>query len=218
MGIYNGTVAFQRYLLVGGPRKLTISNLSDLIAPHKAPSLKLDQTVKAERLGWVRPLTQDSAETPLDSTHWDISDCVVEGGVLLRARAERRKVPSTLLQMIFRQKIAEHYQASGKQLNRNERQALKNDLTQELMRRSLPQVSFTDILWKLEDKELYIFNRSKTACERVLQLFDETFAKELKLDVVKFSATSAWVEATDIDARFNLLTKVEPTVFARTLS
>jgi DNA recombination-dependent growth factor C len=218
MGIYNGTVAFQRYLLVGGPRKLTISNLSDLIAPHKAPSLKLDQTVKAERLGWVRPLTQDSAETPLDSTHWDISDCVVEGGVLLRARAERRRVPSTLLQMIFRQKIAEHYQASGKQLNRNERQALKNDLTQELMRRSLPQVSFTDILWKLEDKELYIFNRSKTACERVLQLFDETFAKELKLDVVKFSATSAWVEATDIDARFNLLTKVEPTVFARTLS
>lgn len=218
MGIYNGTVAFQRYLLVGGPRKLTISNLSDLIAPHKAPSLKLDQTVKAERLGWVRPLTQDSDETPLDSTHWDISDCVVEGGVLLRARAERRRVPSTLLQMIFRQKIAEHYQASGKQLNRNERQALKNDLTQELMRRSLPQVSFTDILWKLEDKELYIFNRSKTACERVLQLFDETFAKELKLDVVKFSATSAWVEATDIDARFNLLTKVEPTVFARTLS
>lgn len=218
MGIYNGTVAFQRYLVHGGPRKLTISSLSDLLAPFKAPSLKLDQSAKSERVGWVRPLTPDSADAGLDDSIWDISDCIVGGGVLLRMRTERRKVPSTLLQMIYKQKIAEYYQESGKPLTRPERQKLKNDITHDLMRRSLPQVTFTDLLWKLEAKELFVFSRSKGACDRALQLFDETFTKELKLDVVKFSAASAWVEANDIDSRFIRLTKVEPSIFARTLS
>lgn len=218
MGIYSGSVAFQRYLIHGGPRKYSISKLSELLDPFKADPVKLDQSPKAERLGWVRPLTPQDAETISDGDFWDVSDCVVSSGVLLRMRHERRKVPSTLLQMIYKQKLAEHQLDTGKPMNRTERQKLKQDLANELLKRTLPHITFIDALWKTEDKELYIFNSSKTMCERLLQLFGETFAQELELDVIKFSPASAWVEADDIDQRFDRLTKVEPSVFARQLS
>jgi DNA recombination-dependent growth factor C len=218
MGIYSGTVAFQRYRIIGGRKRTSISQLSELLESFKAPTLRLDNHPKAERMGWVRPLTPQDPDVLGDDAHWDASDCQVSGGLMLRMRYERRKIPMSLLQMLYKQKIAEHAKETGKNLPRAERQKLKEDLASDLLKRTLPQIQFTDVLWRDQEQELYIFSASKTICERVLQLFGETFAHELDLNVIVLSATTAWIESDDVDLRLERITKVEPSVFARQLS
>jgi DNA recombination-dependent growth factor C len=175
----------------------------------------LDESPKAERIGWVRPLTPQDPDVIGDDAHWDISDCVVGSGVMLRARFERRKVPTSLLQMLFRQKIGEHTKETGKSMPRFERQKLKQDLAESLLRRTLPHITHVDVLWRVDDQELFIFNRSKTLSEKILQLFIETFTQELGLDVIKFSATTAWLDTDETAVRLDQLAKVEPALFAR---
>ena len=215
MGIYNGTVAYTRFRLLGGRKKPTIAKLSELLDAFKAPALKIDGLPKAELIGWVRPLTPQDPDVIGEEAHWDISDCTVTGGIMLRVRYERRKIPTSLLQMIYKQKIAAHAKSTGKTPGRTDRQKLKEEIASELLRRTLPQIQFTDLLWKDHENELYVFSSSKSVCERVLQLFNQTFADELDLALVKLNATTAWIEGDEPDLRLERITEVEPSVFAR---
>jgi DNA recombination-dependent growth factor C len=215
MGIYNGSVSFSRYRVVMGGRRPTIARLSELLDAFKAPKLKIDGTPKAETIGWVRPLTPQDKDLVDPDSHWDISDCQVTGGLMLRVRYERRKVPASLLQMLYRQKLAEGASSTGKPLGRLERQKLKESIASDLLRRTLPQVQFTDVLWRDTDQELMIFSGSKTIAERILQLFGQTFGDELDLLVSRLNATTSWIEQDDSPARLTRLAKTEPTVFAR---
>jgi hypothetical protein len=71
------------------------------------------------------------------------------------------------------------------------------------------------LLWKDHENDLYVFSSSKSVCERVLQLFNQTFADELDLALVKLNATTAWIEGDEPDLRLERITEVEPSVFAR---
>jgi DNA recombination-dependent growth factor C len=215
MGIYTGTATCGRYRVFCNGKLPTVKKLSDALDPFKAPELRIDGNPKMESIGWVRPLTpmdKDLAET---SGHWDASDCQIAGGTLLRVRYERRKVPASLLAMIFRQKLAEHTQSQGKPMGRLERKKLKDSIAQDLLKRSLPMVQFTDLVWRDQESELWIFSSSKSTCEKILQLFGQTFSDPLDLQVSPLDPASAWIEEDDSDHRLQLVTRAEPTVFAR---
>jgi DNA recombination-dependent growth factor C len=218
MGIYNGTVAFNRFRLVHNSKKLTIARLSELIDPYKAPVLKIDGSPKAEQIGWVRPLTPQDPDVIGEDAHWDISDCQVSGGIMLRLRYERRKVPNSILQMLYKQKLAHHVKSTGKNMPRLERQKLKEDIASDLLRRTLPQIQFTDILWRDQDHELLVFTGSKSHTEKVLQLFNNTFADDLDLTIIGLNTTTAWIEDDDSEIRLDRITKAEPTVFAKSMA
>jgi DNA recombination-dependent growth factor C len=215
MGIYNGSVSFSRYRVVLGGKSPSIKQLSELLDPFKAPKLKIDGSPKAETIGWVRPLTPQDKDLIDSDSHWDMSDCQVTGGLMLRVRYERRKVPSSLLQMLYRQKLAENTTGDSKPLGRLERQKLKESIAADLLRRTLPQIQFTDVLWRDNEQELLIFSASKTVSERILQLFAQTFGEDLNLLVSRLNAASSWIEQDDSPARLARLAKTEPTVFAR---
>jgi DNA recombination-dependent growth factor C len=134
---------------------------------------------------------------------------------MMRVRYERRKIPASLLQMLYRQKIAENTVANGKPMGRLERQKLKEDIASDLLRRTLPQVQFTDVLWRDDEQELLIFSGSKSVSERILQLFGQTFGDELDLLVTRLNATTSWIEHEDSLTRMSALAKTEPAVFAR---
>ncbi len=215
MGIYNGSVSFSRYRVFSSGKRPTIARLSELLDSFKAPKLKIDGSPKAELIGWVRPLTPQDKDLADTDSHWDISDCQVSGGLMMRVRYERRKIPASLLQMLYRQKIAEHTVANGKPMGRLERQKLKEDIASDLLRRTLPQVQFTDVLWRDDEQELLIFSGSKSVSERILQLFGQTFGDELDLLVTRLNATTSWIEHEDSVTRMSALAKTEPAVFAR---
>ena len=218
MGIYSGTVAFNRFRIMGLGKKPTISRLSELLDNFKAPVLKIDGPPRAEAIGWVRPLTPQDPDVLGEDSHWDISDCQITGGTMLRVRYERRKIPMSLLQMLYKQKLSEHIKSTGKNMGRADRQKLKEDIAGDLLRRTLPQIQFTDVLWRDKENELYIYSGSKTACERVLNLFNQTFASELDCSLARLSTTTAWIESDDSDLRLDRVAKAEPAVFARHMS
>jgi len=215
MGIYNGTIAYTRFRILGTEGGQTISRLNALLEPFKAPTLKIESTTKPESIGWVRPLTTQEAETLGENDHWDISDCQTSGGLLLRVRYERRKVPTSLIQMIFRQRLVSHTKSTGKGPTRPERQKIKDEVMTELLRRSLPEIQFIDVLWRDSDSELYIFSSSRRMTDKILQLFNQTFADDLDLSVIKLNPAAAWLETENSDSRFKNFVKTSPTVFAR---
>ena len=215
MGIYSGTIAFSRFRILGGGKKPTIALLSELLDAFKAPLLKLDGKPQAESIGWVRPLTPQDPDVWGEDAHWDISDCQVTGGVMLRVRYERRKIPMSLLQMIYKQKLSAHHKSTGKNMGRSDRQKLKDEIAGDLLRRTLPQITFTDVFWRDSEPELYIYSSSKTVCERVLQLFHQTFSERLDLSVTRLNTTTAWIDQDMPEERLSLIAKTEPAVFAR---
>ena len=215
MGIYNGSIAYTRFRILGTEGGHTISRLNALLEPFKAPTLKIESTTKTEAIGWVRPLTSQEPDAIGANDHWDISDCQTSGGLLLRVRYERRKVPSSLIQMIFRQKLVSHAKSTGKGPNRQERQKIKDEVMTELVRRSLPEIQFIDVLWRDSESELYVFSSSQRMTDKILQLFNQTFADELDLSVIKLNPAASWLETENSDSRFKNFVKTSPTVFAR---
>lgn len=218
MGIYNGTVAYNRFRVISAGKKPSINRLSELLDAFKSPALKIDGTPKSELIGWVRPLTPQDPDVLGEDAHWDISDCQVTGGIMLRIRYERRKVSAGLLQMLYKQQLTNHLKSTGKNMGRVDRQKLKEQIGTDLLKRTLPQITFTDLLWKDSESELYIFSGSKAVAERSLQLFHQTFGNELDLTVVRLNTTTAWIESDESDARLDMVAKAEPSVFARHIS
>jgi DNA recombination-dependent growth factor C len=215
MGIYNGSATFKRYRIYCNGKSPSVKKLSEALEPFKAAELRIDGTPKVESIGWVRPLTpvdKDLAET---AGHWDASDCQVSGGMLLRVRYERRKVSASLIAMIFRQKIAEFFQSQGKPMGRIERKKLKDSIAQDLLKRTLPTVQFTDLVWKDQESELWIFSSSATSCDRILQLFNQTFCDKCDLHISSIDPASSWIEEDDSDLRLQLISRTEPAVFSR---
>lgn len=219
MSIYNGSLALTRYKVLGDVSKSSIASLSKLLKPFVAPPITLEGPVKPERIGWVRPLTQSDEDIVSEDSHWDMSDCHISDSYLMRLRYERRKVPASLVQMMYKQKLRDHLKQTGKNMPRAERQEFKATLMQDLLKRTLPQVTYTDVLWRSEQHELMVFSSSKTIRQRVEQLFHQTFGKSLDLSLVRFDGTLAFLD--DDDADENVLTqklrrmiKIEPAVFA----
>jgi DNA recombination-dependent growth factor C len=121
--------------------------------------------------------------------------------------------------MMYKQKLRDHLKNTGKNMPRLERQEFKEKLMQELLKRTLPQVTYTDILWRADEHELMVFSSSKTVRQRVEQLFHQTFGKSLDLSLVRFDGTLAFLDDSDADEkaltqRLSRMSKMEPAVFA----
>lgn len=219
MSIYNGSLAFTRYKVLGELGKATIASLSKVLTPYVAAPLTIDGPAKPEAMGWVRPLTQSDEEMVGEDSHWDMSDCHAGEAYLLRMRYERRKVPASLVQMMYKQKLRDHLQKTGKNMPRQERQEFKEKLMQDLLKRTLPLVTYTDLLWRADEHELFIFSTSKSVRQRAEQLFHQTFGKPLDLSLVRFDGTLAFLDDETADEkalgqRLSRMSKMEPAVFA----
>ncbi|MCX6123694.1 MAG: recombination-associated protein RdgC [Proteobacteria bacterium] len=219
MSVYQGSLAITRYRIIGNPGKTTIASLSKLIAPYIAPRLRVDGPAKPESVGWVRPLTASDEDTVSEDSHWDMSDCHVDDSFLLRLRYERRKVPSSLVQTLYRNKIRDHLQETGKAMARAERQEFKVQLITDLTKRTLPMIQFTDGLWRQQAGELFIFTTSNSVRQRFEQLFHQTFASELDFTLLRMDGPQMFFGSeTDSEAaltkQFGRINALEPAVFS----
>lgn len=208
-----------RYKVIGPYQKKSHASLSKFLVDHKAPPLKVDGPVKPEAIGWVRPLINDEDLAITEGAEWDMSDCALGKDYLLRVRYERRKVPQSLAQMLIQQKLRSHLTKTGKGMNRQEKIEMKNEILTGLMKRTLPVLQFTDVLWREAAQELIIFSTSKSTRGRIEQLFHQTFGSELELSLLKIDGPLTYLN--DEDANDNQLTRkltkianIQPAVFS----
>ena len=219
MGIYQGGFGLTRYRVLGSVGKQSIETLSEYVQKSLAPKIKIDGPVRQEAIGWVRPLTLSDEETVSEDSHWDFSDCQVDDGYLLRVRFEMRKVPSSLIQTLYRTKIRDHLQKTGKAMPRKDRQEYKQSLVQDLTKRCLPIIQFTDAYWRIDQNELHVYSTSVKERERFETLFLKTFGTGLGIQLFKLSGPQVFLDprnnaSTKLSKQVNILSKLEPSVFA----
>jgi DNA recombination-dependent growth factor C len=185
VGIQGGSLSLCRYRLVGGtgrPNKL--AELNGLLEPHKLGPLLLQGKGKEEEVGWVRPVGLDNLNPPPDAP-WDLSHAQLDDGFLLRMRLLRRKVPASLLQIVYRQRFFAHEEKTGRAPAPKERRDLRESVKVELLERALPTIAHVDAFWRDREGELMLFSASKKTAETFERLFTASFAGPLGLTVVR---------------------------------
>ena len=142
-------------------------------------------THQTEKVGWVLPQLEWLSELG-DEAHWGLRDCRIEGGYLLRMRVEKRQVSSHLLQQLVHQRFLQA-EMDGDKLNRQLKKALRDEVREDLLTRSLPNLSYCDAF--LNDKgRIYLFSQSKKIREQFEQLFRETFIKNTDSSMLPLKA------------------------------
>lgn len=218
MTLYQGSFAMTRYRIVGSKPKDSHGALSKLLKDHKLPPIRIDGPATAEQCGWVRPLLNEMSDE-LDAGHWDMGDCVVGQDYLMRVRLDRRKVPTSLMQLLMKSKLRDHLEKTGKAMGRKDKLALKTELSHDLLKRSLPVIQYIDVLWCFEPQELLVFTTSKSWCSRVEELFYKTFGEPLDLSLMKADHTTSFLSQhakseRELTQYVERLSQIQPASFA----
>src|SRR5438105_2967969 len=135
MTIQQGSLSLSRYKVLGFRKSLKLADMNKHFLPLRAKPLRLQGVHKPVLVGWVPPV---GLGIDVSQTEWDLSDCRLDEGFLLRLRLERRQVPGPLLQLLVRQELEQVAARRSKPIKRPERQQIVNDLKTELMSKTLP--------------------------------------------------------------------------------
>lgn len=160
-----------------------------------------DQLKAEEMVSWVLPpgLDVEEERTALGAG-WDLRDLVVEGGLLLRMRIERRKVPSELVQQIVRSRLYQLRQ--DRAVGRQEQKEIREQVKRDLLKQCLPVISYLDGYWKEDRKELVLFSNGKKNCELFCNLFLESFG-EKKSHLLPYQIPFIGFDAAAIEKKLN---------------
>jgi DNA recombination-dependent growth factor C len=178
MAILKGSFSVSRYKFLC-EAKITLAKLNPLLGTFQAGPLRLDGSRKLEKAAWICPIDRQSDGLG-DHDPWDMSDAQTGNGLFLKMRIERRKIPNSLLQYVYRNRVLAQAKKKKRALTRAEQKELREELEQELLMKILPTLTFCQAFWNTENQTVYLFsgaNRAKVLFEK---LFTQTFAEPLQ--------------------------------------
>ncbi len=128
-----------------------------------------DARGERESFGWVNP-RRLLAET----FTWE--DVVDGPYVLLGVRRDRKNFS----QVLFRARRDELFDRTKSErnitrLSRQQRLALEEQLTVEMLRETSPQSTFAEVVWDTNSNLLLVGTTANTFCERTIEIFEATF-------------------------------------------
>ncbi len=170
MGLKTGAISITRYQILGLTNP-SLESLNKSLAPYKAKSINLSAGNKAEQVFWTLP---DLPDLERDGDFWDMTDCLTEGGFVMRLRIEKRTVPGELLKLLLKEKIQSLAESLERHPTRVETRLAKDQLKEELMSKTLPTLRFIDLFWSTETNQVTLFTTSKTACSIFEQIFRQS--------------------------------------------
>ena len=167
VGFQNGSFSLTRYRVLGREKRLSISELNAKFAAFKAGPLKLQNSTRELDYAWVLPENPELDDRKTTEDAWTLSDCLFEDGILLRIRIEKRNVPTQLLNIVAKRRWLET-KAEEEERKAEERVLKKqivDEVKEELLRMSLPTLSYIDAFWKDQEDSIYLFSQGKAARE-----------------------------------------------------
>jgi len=186
MGLHSGKASMCRYRVLGLKKKTSLTELGANLEPFKAKKIRVSGSLTTEQCGWVRPVGLDK-EILSDSDHWDLSDCRLGEGLVMRCRIESKKVPSSLLQAVVRERIVKKNARREKPISAKEKRQILQETKTELLESALPNLTYVDLYWNLSSDELILFATTKKSCELFEQIFYKTFCENAGLCLVKLN-------------------------------
>lgn len=187
MGFQNGSFSLTRYRVLGREKRLSISELNKKFAAFQAGPLKLQNSTRELEYAWVLPENPELDDRGSTEQSWTLSDCLFEDGILLRIRVEKRNVPTQLLNIVSKKRWLETKaeEEDRKAEERVMKKQIVDEVKEELLRMSLPTLSYIDAYWKDQEDSIYLFSQGKSARECFEDLFRKTFGQAHNLTLVR---------------------------------
>ncbi len=172
MGIVSGTLSYTRYFTEG--------------------ELQGGESYILERLKLYRPQPLDPDSSQEEAFGWTSIEAIL-GDQLLPAhifhhrwaifalRIDRWKIPPTLLKAHIQLEVNRILSKTDRDsLSRSELKKIRQEVKNNLKKKTLPQISVYDICWDWRQNQIRIWSNSSRVNELFIELFEKTFP-ELRL-------------------------------------
>lgn len=183
MSLVSGQFSLSRFK-VEAPSALSYSAIDDCLKKGRAGPLRLGAGNREESFGWVDPDLYEDGSTP-GRKAWGASESKVGQGIVLNMRLDRKKVPSSLVTALVRERIRAEEADKQRFLSAREKKDLTAIVKEEALIKALPSVQVIEAYWRVATGDLFVLSTVKSTIRCFLALFTETFAKPLELSIVQ---------------------------------
>ncbi len=199
MGALTGTLTYKQYYVEGQVPDGFRDAYLDAIRRDAFREIDIDND-ESERYGWA--LAQDL----LDAEFRD-DKVFYNQYLILTLRHDAIKVPASTLKIYLQREEREVLAKTRKErLSKFERDEIRDRLTKQLRRKTLPTIRAFDLVWNLDSRTLLFWSHNKRTCE----LFEELFERTFSLRLVPHNTYCALSMGGVTEATLNRVVALEP--------
>lgn len=176
MSLGAGALALRRVQILVSPKDVRFSEIVKKLKSRSITPLGVDEE-REQTMGWCHPYT---GEPDFDSAQ----DHVYGQAFVFGLRADVKRIPGTYFRLQMKnalEALQKKDKGKGRLQGKKLRDATRDRLKLELLRGTLPSVRLTEIVWHLDNNELWILSSSQSVYDDVEKLFLETFGWPLAL-------------------------------------
>lgn len=169
MGFLKGSLTFSRYHILGDIPESFSSFINGTLQKYAFQELSAGPEDKS--VGWT-------SLTNILDTNFEQASYSTGDFLLFALRIDRKAVPPALLRIKLLEAEKKFITQSGKKrLYQEDRKALKETVTHDLLTKSYPIPSFYDVLWSVSGRWLLLGSHT----EKIFEDFDDLFKISFKL-------------------------------------
>jgi hypothetical protein len=197
MGFTQNSLSYTVYEVVGGAAKDSRDAILDGLQLGRISMIDID-------VGHDRATGFAVFDDPLD-TNFTAEKVFFDPLVLFGFRVDKLTVPSTTLRLYVRKRVNENLAATRREkMPKNERDAIKETVHSELLRRAIPAISAVDVVWDTVTNRVRIFTTSTAMNDEFVSRCRDRLNLELRpLDLV--GVVDARMDETEAHEVWHLL-------------
>jgi DNA recombination-dependent growth factor C len=202
MGLIKGTPSVTRYRLLEAPEEVTDEYIQQRLKRNSF--VDIEATSEEDSLGWVEILDHLSTE-------FNPASFKFGGFVAFSARLDTRRLAARTLNRYYHYKEVEFLAQTGRKPNSVKKREIKENLRQDLLRRTLLNTDLLEVLWFQKEQEIWVGGAGEKKRLLFEELWERTFGlsvrllvpitlglemipKELGASLLKSKACSLWEE------------------------
>jgi hypothetical protein len=169
MAFFNGSMNIARYSFMPEANPGSASDVLRKVYCHRITPLQLNSSA-AVAVGWCDYLRGTDDLNP-DS----LLPYVGSRDYLLGIRIEEKKVPASVLRKYVKEAIAEYQEGTTKKVKKADKDAIRDNVHNELMKQAIPVAKTYGVLWDPSTGDFLTEATSKAAFEHLEKLVFDTF-------------------------------------------
>jgi len=168
MALFSGQLSYVRYAAEDAAEDISNEFVLARLQANAFHDLDL-LSLKDRSLGWVS--AENMALAAFDDLRW------AKGPYLVFAlRIDERRVPPLAMKAAYLREEIKQLKATGQErLSRRDRDALKEQVRQSLIKKSLPVPSLYELCWTPSQRTVLFFSTSKKANDEFTHFFYRSF-------------------------------------------
>ena len=195
MGLYTGSASYVRYRLIDNPPERVKEFALEKLKEFSFHEIETG-TLNEKSAGWVS--AENMASTFFDDLHFS-----KEPYFAFSLRIDVRRVPGLAMKAAMLREEIKYKKNSGLEvLRKKDRDLLKDQVRQELVKRSLPSPTLFDVCWNTVTNAILFFSTSAAANDEFVAWFFRAFGLKLGRLLPYDLAGVAAEKHPDLEIRF----------------